>query len=63
MSPSDSGATMAGQMKRRNTKAPTAVYLAFGKRDETASDIYSHVLLSRSETRFTATHDTAYSSE
>lgn len=38
--PSASGATMAGQKKRRNTKAPTAVYFALGKRGRTASDIY-----------------------
>lgn len=33
--PSASGATMAGQKNLRNTKAPTAVYFASGKRGRT----------------------------
>jgi len=38
--PSASGATIAGQKKRRNMKAPTAVNLASGNRFMTADDIY-----------------------
>jgi hypothetical protein len=40
ISPSASGATMAGQKKRRNMNAPTAVNLASGKRLMTAEEIY-----------------------
>src|ERR1700721_1818935 len=38
--PSASGATIAGQKKRRNMKDPTAVNLASGKRFITAEEIY-----------------------
>lgn len=40
--PSTSGATMAGQKKRRNMKAPTAVYLASGNRGVTAVEIWAY---------------------
>lgn len=40
-SPSTSGATIAGQKKRRKMKAPTAVYLASGNLSTTASEIYA----------------------
>ena len=40
ISPSASGATIAGQKKRRNMNAPTAVNLASGKRLMTTEEIY-----------------------
>jgi hypothetical protein len=43
--PSASGATMAGQKKRRNTKEPTAVNLASGNRGMTEADIYGDQLV------------------
>lgn len=38
-SPSTSGATIAGQKNRKNTKAPTAVYFASGNLGTTALEI------------------------
>ncbi len=62
--PSDSGATIAGQMNRRNMKAPTAVYFAFGKRCDTVSDIYvAKQVNGAHKVQANATHNTANSPE
>lgn len=50
--PSTSGATMAGQKKRKKMKAPTAVYFASGNRGSTASAIYKLLVHLKPKTRW-----------